>query len=86
MPSAHGDGAQGAHTSGPVGHYEGKSSWREDRAAQEGITRGSEDGDQCPDWQAEQGAATDARAVGDYIPKFNSAARREMLARLHEDS
>jgi hypothetical protein len=26
------------HTSGPVGHTEGKSSWWEDRAAQEGIT------------------------------------------------
>jgi hypothetical protein len=34
------------HTSGPVGHNEGKSSWRQDRAAQEGITRGSEKGDQ----------------------------------------
>ena len=72
------------HTSGPVGHKEGKSKW--DRAAQEGITLGSENGDQCADRQAQQGAATDARAVGDYIPKFNSAARREMLAEFQKDS
>src|ERR1039458_4688160 len=72
-------------TSGPV-----VTTWVSDcqgnEAAQEGITRGSENGDAGADRQAQQGAATDARAVGDYIPKFNRAARREMLARLHEDA
>jgi len=39
-----------------------------------GIARGSENGDPCADRQAQQGAATDAGAVGEDIYKFNRAA------------
>src|ERR1017187_10263219 len=55
-------------------------------AAQRGIVRGSEDGDHCADWQAQQGTATDACAVGDDIPEFHRAARREVLTAFQEDS
>src|ERR1019366_1449529 len=50
------------HTSGPVGHNM-FSDCQGNEAAQEGITRGSEDGDAGADRQAQQGAATDARAA-----------------------
>ena len=59
------------HASGPAGHNEGKSSWREDRAAHQGIARGSEEGDQCADRQAQQCAATDAHAICDHVPEFH---------------
>jgi hypothetical protein len=52
----------------------------------EGIARGSEDGDQRSDRQAQQGAATDARAVGEDIPEFNRAAEREVLTAFNGDS
>ena len=51
-----------------------------------GITRGSEDGDAGADRQAQQGAATDARSVGDDIAEFNSADGREVLASFEEES
>jgi hypothetical protein len=50
------------------------------------CTRGSEDGDAGADWQAQQGAATDARSVGEDIAEFNSAAGREVLASFEEES
>jgi hypothetical protein len=59
---------------------------------QEGITRGwcfaggSQKCDARAERKSEQSAATDAHAVGDHIPEFHRATRREMLARLHEDS
>ena len=46
------------------------------------ITGGSEDGDQRSDRQAQQGAATDARAICDHVPEIHRAARGEMPARL----
>ena len=73
--------ASAAHTPRPASHNGGISSWRDD-AAQEGITRGSEDGDR----QAQQGAATDAGAVRNDIAELHGAARREVLARLQEDA
>ena len=73
------------HTSGPVGHN-GVSDCQGNEAAQEGITRGSENGDQRADRQAQQGAATDAHAVCNHVSEFHGAAGREVLTRLHQDS
>ena len=55
-------------------------------AAQEGITRGSEDGDEGADGLAEEGAASDAGAVGDNVAELDGAAGGEMLACFHEDA
>ena len=51
-----------------------------------GITRVSENGDQCADRQAEQGTATDAGAVGDDVAEFDGAAGGEMLTAFEENS
>ena len=55
-----------------------------DEAAQRNY--GSDNGDQCADRKAQQGAATDSDTVGNHISEIHGATRREMLARLHEDS
>ena len=51
-----------------------------------GITRVSENGDPCADRQAEQGAATDARSVGDDVAEFDGAAGGEMLTAFEKNS
>jgi len=68
------------------GSQHGVSGCQGNEAAQEGIARGSEKGDQRADRQTQQGAATDAHAVCNHVPEFHRAARREVLTRLHEDS
>ncbi len=74
-------------TSGPTGHNVGfRLPVRRGEAAREGIARGSKDGDQCADRQAQQCAATDARAVGNHVAEFHSAARREVLTGFEESS
>src|ERR1035438_2692909 len=74
------------NTSGPVGHITGfRLPVRRSRAGGN-CARGSENGDQGSDRQAQQGAATDAGAVGEDIPEFHRAAGGEVLARLREDS
>ena len=50
------------------------------------MTRGSEDGEEGADGLAEEGAASDAGAVGDDVAELDGAAGGEMLARLHEDA
>ena len=74
------------HTSGPVGHNVGFRLLVGREAAQEGITGGSENGEEGADRLAEEGTTTDAGTVGDYIPSRHRAAGREMLAGLHEDA
>jgi hypothetical protein len=73
------------HTSGPVGHNM-FSDCQGNEAAQEGITGGSEDSEDGADGLAEEGAASDAGAVGDDVAEFDGAAGGEMLAGLHEDA
>src|ERR1039458_8989118 len=73
------------HTSGPVGHNM-FSDCEGNEAAQEGITGGSEDSEEGADRLAEEGAASDASAVGDNVAELDGAAGGEMLARLHEDA
>ena len=45
-----------------------------------------ENGEEGADGLAEEGTATDAGTVGDYVAEFDGAAGGEMLARLHEYS
>jgi len=58
----------------PAGSQHGVSGCQGNEAAQEGIARGSENGDQGANGEAQQGAATDACAVGENIPEFYGAA------------
>ena len=55
-------------------------------AAQEGIARGSNQRGQGAERKAQQGAATDASAVGDDISEFHGAAGREVLAGFEQSS
>ena len=55
-------------------------------AAQEGITRGSENCDQGAERKAQQGATTDSSAVGEDISEFHGPAGREVLAGFEQNS
>src|ERR1017187_8198916 len=67
------------HTSGPV-----VTTWVSDcqgnEAAQEGITRGSKNGDQFAERKARHGAATDSCAVGEQMPQLRSNQYRSRVA------
>lgn len=56
------------------------------RPRNEGITRGSDQREECADGEGQQYTATDARAVGEDISKLHGAAGREMLAEFQKDS
>jgi len=49
------------------------SDCQRNEAAQEGMARGSDERDERAEWNAQEGAATDAGAVGEHISEFDGA-------------
>ena len=51
-----------------------------------GIARGSDEREECSERKAQQGAATNAHTICDYVPEFHGAAGREVLTGFEENS